>query len=363
MWTAKDYQFMSRAIQLAKHGQYTCDPNPIVGCVITKKDCVIAEGWHELSGNSHAEINALNTCDDSEGSTMYVTLEPRTYQGKTPPCVDALVDAKVKTVIISMVDPNPKVSGLGISRLKQAGILVKEGLLESETKKLNIGFIKRMTLGLPYITCKMAQSLDGGTALTNGNSQWITSDEARNDVHHLRAASSAILTSAETIIRDDPRLNPRDLDFDFKEPIRVIIDRNFRVPQKAKIFDLEGKTVIYTQIEERVAEKEFKNRNTEVVFLPKSETWLNDTCRHMANEYEVNNVLVESGATFAGTMIDEGLIDQLVIYIAPKLLGSEALPLFRMKQINEINLAKQYEFIDIRKVGKDLRLVMKKKKQ
>ena len=147
-----------------------------------------------------------------------------------------------------MVDPNPKVSGLGISRLKQAGIEVKEGLLESETKKLNIGFIKRMTLGLPYITCKMAQSLDGGTALANGNSQWITSDEARNDVHHLRAASSAILTSAETIIRDDPRLNPRDIDFDFKEPIRVIIDRNFRVPQKAKIFDLEGKIVIYTQI-------------------------------------------------------------------------------------------------------------------
>ena len=363
MWTVKDYQFMSRAIQLAKRGQYTCDPNPIVGCVITKNDCVVAEGWHELSGNSHAEINALNTCEDSEGSTMYVTLEPCTYQGKTPPCVDALVDAKVKTVIISMVDPNPKVSGLGISRLKQAGIVVKEGLLESETKKLNIGFIKRMTLGLPYITCKMAQSLDGGTALANGNSQWITSDEARYDVHHLRAASSAILTSAETIIRDDPRLNPRDLDFDFKEPIRVIIDRNFRVPQKAKIFNPEGKTVIYTQIEERVVEKEFKNRNTEVVFLPKSKAWLNDVCRHMANEYEVNNVLVESGATFAGTMIDEGLIDQLVIYIAPKLLGNEALPLFRMKQINEINLAKKYEFIDIRKVGKDLRLVMKKKKQ
>jgi len=362
MWTVKDYQFMLHAIRLAKYGKYTCNPNPLVGCVITRNDSVIAEGWHKTAGEPHAEINALNACDSAINATMYVTLEPCSYQGKTPPCIDALINAKIKKVFISMVDPNPKVSGLGIEQLKKSGIEIKQGLLEMEAKKLNIGFIKRMKTGLPYIRCKMAQSLDGATALANGNSQWITSVDARRDAHNLRASSSAILTSAETIIRDNPLLNPRDLGCDFKDPIKVIVDRNFRVPENAKIFDLGGRTIIYTQIVNDTKKKKLIDRDIDIICLIKSDTWLNDICRNLATEYEVNEVLIESGPKFSGAMIDEGLVDELVIYMAPKLFGNESFPLFNLKKIDEINYAREYEFSDIRKVGKDLRLTMVIKK-
>ena len=361
MWTAKDYQFMSQAIQLAKHGQYTCDPNPIVGCVIIKNDSVVSEGWHAMSGQPHAEINALNACENSDDSTMYITLEPCSHHGRTPPCIDSLVDAKLKKVIISMVDPNPKVSGNGIRELKNSGIEIKQGLLETQARKLNNGFIKRMTSDLPYIRCKMAQSLDGATALANGNSQWITSPEARRDVHYLRAASSAILTSAETIARDNPLLNPRNLEFDFKEPIRIIVDRNLRTSEKSRIFDYKGKIIIYTQIESDNYKK-FRDYDVDIVYISKSDTWLNDICKNMAKEYEINEVLIESGATFSGAMIDAGLVDELVIYMAPKLFGNESLPLFRLKIINEIEDTMEFEYTDIRKIGKDLRLIMKLKK-
>jgi len=361
MWTAKDYQFMSRAIQLAKHGQYTCDPNPIVGCVITKNDILISEGWHAVTGKPHAEINALNACENSIGSTMYVTLEPCSHHGRTPPCIGALVDAKLKKVIISMADPNPKVSGRGIRQLEELGIEIKQGLLESQARKLNIGFIKRMTSDLPYVRCKMAQSLDGATALANGVSKWITSFEARRDVHHLRAASSAILTSAETIVRDNPILNPRDLDFDFKEPIRVIVDRNLRISEKSRIFEYRGKIIIYTQVESD-NHKKFRNHNVDIIYISKSDTWLNDVCKNMAKKYEVNEVLIESGATFSGAMIDAGLVDELIIYMAPKLFGNESLPLFKLKKINEIKDTMGCEYTDIRKIGKDLRLTMKLRK-
>ena len=361
MWTAKDYQFMSQAIQLAKNGQYTCDPNPIVGCVIIKDDIVVSEGWHAMSGKPHAEINALNACEISDGCTMYVTLEPCSHRGRTPPCLNALVDAKLKKVIISMVDPNPKVSGDGIRKLKNSGIEIKQGLLETQAQELNHGFIKRMTSGLPYIRCKMAQSLDGATALANGNSKWITSPEARRDVHCLRAASSAILTSSETIVRDNPMLNPRDLGFDFKEPIRVIIDRNLRISEKSKIFDHKGKIIIYTQIKNNNYKK-FRNQDVDIIYISKSDLWLNDICKSMAKDYEINEVLIESGATFSGAMIDAGLVDELVIYMAPKLFGNKSLPLFKLKKINKIEDTMECEYTDIRKIGKDLRLTMKLKK-
>ena len=361
MWTAKDYQFMSQAIQLAKRGRYTCDPNPIVGCVITKNDSLISEGWHAMSGRPHAEINALNACENSVDSTMYVTLEPCSYHGKTPPCIDALVNAKLKKVIISMVDPNPKVSGSGIRELKKSGIEIKQGLLETQAHKLNNGFTKRMTTGLPYVRCKMAQSLDGATALANRKSQWITSSEARRDVHYLRAASSAILTSAETVIRDDPMLNPRNLKCDFKEPIRVIVDRNLRTSEKSRIFKHKGKIVIYTQVESDNYKK-FKGHDVDIVYISKSDVWLNDVCKNMAENYEINEVLIESGATFSGAMIDAGLVDELVIYMAAKLFGNESLPLFKLKKNNEIEDTMECEYTDIRKIGKDLRLTMKLKK-
>ena len=361
MWKEEDYQFMSRAIQLAKNGKFTCRPNPLVGCVITKDGKLVAEGWHAATGKPHAEINALNVCDNSSNSTMYITLEPCSYHGRTPPCTQALINAKVKQVIVSMCDPNPKVSGSGIKEIEKSGIKVKKGLLEQESAKLNIGFIKRMTEGLPYIRCKMAQSLDGATALKNGDSRWITSPEARRDVHHLRASSSAILTSVETIVRDDPVLNPRGLGFFFEEPIRIIVDRNLRISENSKIFDHKSKIVIYTQIE-NYSHKEFENHNVEVVYIAKSDSWLNDICKHMAKIYEINEALIESGPTFSGAMIDADLVDELIIYTAPKLFGNESLPLFKLKKIDKIKDAMECEYTDIRKIGNDLRLTMKIKK-
>ena len=216
---------MSLAIQLARRGRYTCDPNPRVGCVITKDQQVLAEGWHAVTGEAHAEIHALSMCNDAFNSTVYLTLEPCSHQGRTPPCVEALINAKVNEVLIAMVDPNPAVSGSGIKQLEESGIIVRQGLLEAEAGKLNPGFIKRMTSAMPHVRCKMAMSMDARTALANGESQWISSVEARRDVHRLRAASSAILTSVDTVIKDDPSLNARDLEFDVKQPVRVIIDR------------------------------------------------------------------------------------------------------------------------------------------
>ena len=361
MWKEEDYQFMSRAIHLAKNGKFTCRPNPLVGCVITKDGKLVAEGWHAATGKPHAEINALNVCDNSTNSSMYITLEPCSYHGRTPPCTQTLINAKVKQVIVSMCDPNPKVSGLGIKELEKSGIKVKKGLLEQESARLNIGFIKRMTKELPYVRCKMAQSLDGATALANGTSRWISSPEARYDAHYFRAGSCAILTSADTVARDNSMLNPRDLEIDYKDPIRVIVDRNLKTSEQSKIFEHEGKIIIYTQMENRNYKK-FRNHDVDIVYVPKSNTWLSDICKNMAKKYEINEVLIESGATFSGAMIDAGLVDELVIYIAPKLFGNESLSLFKIKKINKINDAIEYEYTDIRKIGKDLRLIMKPKK-
>lgn len=347
---------MSRAIQLAKRGRYTCDPNPRVACVITKGNQIIAEGWHAVSGEAHAEINALNQCDDASDSTVYVTLEPCSHHGRTPPCVDALIKANVKEVIVAMPDPNPLVSGSGIKQLENAGIIVKQGLLEAEAIKLNPGFIKRMTSAMPYVRCKMAMSLDGRTALANGDSQWISSSQSRQDVHRLRAASGAILTTVETVIKDDPSLNARELEFEIKQPLRIIIDRELKTPPQAKLFSLLAKVIIYTETENKDRISKLSSVGAEVVSLSTSESWLINVFSHLAKEYEINEVMIEAGATFSGALIEAGLVDELVIYMASMLLGDSSQPLLKLNPLDKLSEAKKLDLIDVRQFGKDIRL-------
>jgi diaminohydroxyphosphoribosylaminopyrimidine deaminase / 5-amino-6-(5-phosphoribosylamino)uracil reductase len=349
---------MSHAIQLAKRGRYTCDPNPRVGCVVSKNNQIIAEGWHAVTGEAHAEINALEDCSDASGATVYLTLEPCSHQGRTPPCVEALINAKVNNIVIAMVDPNPAVSGSGIKQLESAGISVRQSLLEAESRKLNPGFIKRMTSNLPYVRCKMAMSLDGRTALANGESQWISSAQSRRDVHCLRAASSAVLSSVETVIKDDASLNAREIDFEFKQAVRVIVDRTLKISTQAKLFSVDGKIIIYTENKNNERIQELEKSGAEIVCLPESAFWLNNVFSHLATEFEINEVMVEAGATFSGALIEQGLIDELIVYMAPVLLGNDANPLLKLKQLNNLSEAKHLDIIDVRSVGKDLRLTL-----
>lgn len=347
---------MSRAIQLAKRGRYTCDPNPRVGCVITRNNQVIAEGWHVRSGEAHAEINALNQINDATNSIVYLSLEPCSHHGRTPPCVEALINANVKEVIIAMLDPNPLVSGSGVKQLENSGISVKQGLLEQESIKLNPGFIKRMESELPYVRCKMAMSLDGRIALENGESQWISSEKSRRDVHNLRASSSAVVTSVNTIIEDDASLNARDLDFDIEQPLRVVIDRQLKIPLDAKIFSHPGRVIIYTENENTDHINELSKAGADVISITVSDTWLKQVFTHLAKEYEVNEVMVEAGATFSGALLEAGLVDELVVYMAALLLGDKAQPLLKLNQLEKLDDAKKLSLIDTKIIGQDLRL-------
>lgn len=354
---------MSRAIYLAKNGHYTCDPNPRVGCVIVKGDNIIAEGWHAISGEAHAEVNALNQTNDASGATVYLTLEPCSHHGRTPPCVDALIKANVKEVFIAMSDPNPLVSGTGINKLKDAGIIVQQGLLEDEAMKLNPGFIKRMTKGLPYVRCKMAMSLDGRTALENGDSQWISSIQSRRDVHRLRAGSSTMLSTVDTVEKDNASLNARDIDFNVKQPLRVIIDRQLKISTQVKLFQLAepdaGKIIIYTEVENNERIKELNKAGAEVVYLPKSTLWLKDVLSHIAKELEINEVMVEAGSTFVGLLLESRLVDELWVYMAPMLLGDTAQPLVKLTALETLQEAIKTKLIDIRQLGDDIRLMYK----
>lgn len=347
---------MSRAIQLARRGRYTCDPNPVVGCVITRGDRVVSEGWHRIAGQAHAEINALEDCDNPAGAKIYLTLEPCSCHGKTPPCVDALIGADIKEVVIAMLDPNPKVSGAGVRRLEQAGIDVRQGLLEAEAKSLNSGFIKRMTTGLPHVICKLAMTLDARTALSNGDSRWISSEPSRRDVHKIRATSSAILTSISTVNRDDPVLTARAMDFEIKQPARVVIDRALKLSADARLLTTPGRTIIYTAQQNRARVGSLTGLGAEVVVLVGPEFELSAILSHMARVYEMNTVLVEAGAGLSGALIEKGLVDELLVYLAPSLFGHDANPLLRLPAIDNIDDAIQLKLENVLQIGDDLRL-------
>lgn len=350
--------YMSLALILAEKGLYTTNPNPRVGCVIVQNDEIVGQGFHQVSGTEHAEIHALNQAGDKAvGSDVYVTLEPCCHFGKTPPCSVALINAGVKRVFIAMLDPNPLVAGKGKEQLLQAGIEVYDDFLAKQAKALNIGFIHRMKTGLPWVRAKMAMSLDGKTAMADGKSKWITGAEARMDVQKLRARSSALLTGIGTIEYDDPSLNVRienDLNPDLSvlQPIRIILDSSGKLSGNEKIFSLDGKIIVYT-LNDQLSEKLAGLGQVEIV-LAKSENKQIDLKFLLEDlaKRQINELHVEAGATLSGRFIEQNLINELVVYMAPKLMGSTGRPLFKLP-LDSMEQSIELHISDIERIGND----------
>ncbi|MCK9619921.1 MAG: bifunctional diaminohydroxyphosphoribosylaminopyrimidine deaminase/5-amino-6-(5-phosphoribosylamino)uracil reductase RibD [Methylobacter sp.] len=356
MTTPRDAFYMARAISLAKKGRYTTDPNPRVGCVLVRDDVVIGEGWHVKAGQGHAEVEALKNTPDAKGATAYVTLEPCSHQGRTPPCCDALIKAGVSRVVAAMQDPNPLVSGKGLERLKAAGIEVVSGILQEDAQALNRGFIKRMTENRPFVRSKLAMSLDGRTAMASGESKWITSDKSRADVQRLRAESSAILTGISTVLADDPALNAR-IDGDVLQPVRVVLDTHLNMPVTAQMAKLPGRSLILTCAEDQQKQQALQQAGFEVYQLPGKDGRLDlyAVMEFLAGQ-QINEVLVEAGSVLNGALLDEGLVDEYVIYMAPCILGDQGRGLFALPGLQQMADKKQLKLRDVRQVGPDLKL-------
>jgi diaminohydroxyphosphoribosylaminopyrimidine deaminase / 5-amino-6-(5-phosphoribosylamino)uracil reductase len=340
-------QHMQRAIDLAQ-SVLTASPNPRVGCVIVRDGEVVGEGWHVRPGEAHAEVNALAMAGTrAAGATVYVSLEPCAHTGKTPPCADALISACVGEVIYASPDPNPLVAGKGLERLRSAGIRVSGPVLQDRADAINPGFIKRMTEGLPWVRCKMAMSLDGRTAMASGESKWITGPASRADVQRMRAASCAVVTSINTVISDNPSLNVRVEQMDEadltalrdRQPRRVIIDSGLRTPPDSKILSLPGDVLLLTcrQHEQQLAR--FVGVDAEIRNLPMlagGRVDLHAAMQCLAQDYGCNEVMLEAGPTLSGAMVQAGLIDEVIIYIGARFLGSDALPLFNLPGIDRM---------------------------
>ena len=359
-FTADDHKYMARALMLAKKGIYTTAPNPNVGCVLVKDGKVIGEGWHEKAGEAHAEINALKQAgNDAEGATVYVTLEPCCHQGKTPPCTVALIKAKVKRVVAAMIDPHAKVAGKGLKQLESVGIIVEQGLLQEQAKELNLGFIKRMQKRLPYVRCKLAMSLDGRTAMASGESKWITSAAAREDVQRLRAKSSAILTGVGTVLADDPSMTVR-LEEGHSQPLRVVVDTNLSMPANAKMLKEQGQTVLMTCSAEEGIAQVLKDAGAEIHKMPFCNRSVSlESVLQQLSDMQVNDVLLETGATLSGAMLQAGLIDEFIIYMAPVLMGNNARGLFALPGLDTMQDKIELDIIDQRLVGQDIRITAK----
>ena len=356
-FSADDHDFMSRAIQLAKRGLYTTDPNPRVGCVIVNKGTMVGEGWHQIAGEAHAEVNALAMAGHhAEGATVYVSLEPCCHQGKTPPCTDALIAAKVERVVAAMQDPNPSVAGNGLQQLTNAGIVAEVGLMETQAHELNRGFIQRMKTSRPYVRNKLAMSIDGRTAMADGTSKWITGEAARLDVQRLRARSSAILTGAGTVLADDPSMTVR-LEGTTRQPERIIIDTNLSTPTDAKIIKQPGQAHILTCSDDEVTIDQLTQAGAKVVTLPKVNNGVDlHAMMDYLNKLEINEVLLETGATLSGAMLEEKLIDEIIIYMAPVVMGDQARGLFRLPQLNSMSDKIELSLKNTRMLGNDIRL-------
>ena len=355
---------MARAVQLASKGDYTARPNPVVGCVLVSDGQIVGEGYHHRAGQPHAEINALNAAGDAaRGATAYVTLEPCSHTGRTPPCANALVDAGVERVVVGMTDPNPLVSGKGLDILRQSGVKVSSGVLQNEAARLNPGFIKRMQHGMPYVRIKLAMSLDGRTAMASGESQWITGEHARADVHRMRAASGAIMTGSGTILADDPSLTfrtdeherlAREIPVDAEQPLRVICDSHLKTPLDARVLQAPGKVMIATLEDD---DNKYSQKGVEVVRFPARDdrVSLPELLASLA-ERDINDVMVEAGAGLAGALVNEKLVDELVIYMAPHLMGHDARGLLALPGLTRMQQRVQIDINDIRAIGQDFRI-------
>jgi len=356
-FTAHDYQFMARAIRLAARGLYTTDPNPRVGCVIVQDSDIVGEGWHERAGEPHAEVHALRQAGErARGATAYVSLEPCCHHGRTPPCSDALIGAGVSRVVVAMADPNPRVAGMGIQQLQNAGIRVESGLLEAQAAALNPGFIKRMQKRRPYVRNKLAMSLDGRTAMADGESKWITAEDARQDVQRLRARSSAILTGVGTVLADDPALSVRLPQVE-RQPLRVVIDTHLSTPISARLLQQPGRTLIMTASTDPDLQETLRTAGAEVMRVASDGQTVDlPAVLDLLAEQEINEVLLETGATLSGAMLQAGLIDEMVIYMAPILMGDAARGLYRLPQLEHMADRMDLEIRDLRAVGRDLRI-------
>ncbi|MDE1317639.1 bifunctional diaminohydroxyphosphoribosylaminopyrimidine deaminase/5-amino-6-(5-phosphoribosylamino)uracil reductase RibD [Vibrio aestuarianus] len=355
MFTPFDYQMMAQAIALAKGGQFTTAPNPNVGCVITQGDEIVGQGFHYRAGEAHAEVHALRMAGDrTEGATAYVTLEPCSHYGRTPPCAEGLIKAKVAKVICAMQDPNPQVAGRGIQMLRDAGIEVEVGLLEADAIALNPAFIKRMQTGIPFVQLKMAASLDGQTALSNGQSQWITSVAARRDVQHFRAKSRAILSTSKTVIEDNASLTVRWNELpesiqdsyshtELRQPIRVILDRQKQLNASLNLFH-EPSEIISLTADHRT----LLNQNDQFD--------LTRTFEYLAQQHNINHLWVEAGATLAKSLLQADLVDEIILYLAPKIMGSDGRGLFGALGLSSMAEALELTIKDVRQVGPDIRI-------
>lgn len=368
VWSVADRRYMARAIQLARNGLYTTQPNPRVGCVIVRDGEIVGEGFHYRAGEGHAEVNAITAAQGkTQGATAYVTLEPCSHYGRTPPCAEGLMKAGVSRVVAAMVDPNPQVAGRGMQMLADAGIQTSSGLLESEAQLLNPGFIKRMESGLPRVRLKMATSLDGRTAMASGESQWITGVEARRDVQRLRASSSAILSGVDSILQDDSALTVRaaELGLDNAEdivrqqPLRVVLDSNFRLPLTARILQQSGRTLVVGCHQHKAKMQKLQQAGAETLVLPaeQNRVSLTELLQYLAQTEQCNDLLVETGATLAGAFLQQQLVDEIQLYMATTLLGSDARPAFALP-LTKMSEQLRLKRTDLRILGADLKIVL-----
>lgn len=364
MFDSRDHELMAHALRLASRGLYTTRPNPRVGCVVTKGGEIVGEGFHARAGEAHAEVMALAEAGErAAGATVYVTLEPCCHYGRTPPCVDALIAAQVARVIYAVQDPNPRVAGGGVARLASAGIAVGGGLLSAESIALNSGFFSRLQRGRSWVQVKIAMSLDAKIALADGSSQWITGPAARADVQRLRAAAGALLTGSGTILADNPRLNVRDPRFDVGgcPPPRIVLDSDLRTPSDARLFTVPGEVRIFTggiaqptrdaliargAIVEQIARDPVRGLDLETLF------------KRLA-ELEINDVLVEAGPTLVSALLDRGYVDELVLYVAPIILGGSARAAFVSAGPASLEFATRFSIIEATRVGPDQRIVLR----
>ncbi|HFZ1708944.1 TPA: bifunctional diaminohydroxyphosphoribosylaminopyrimidine deaminase/5-amino-6-(5-phosphoribosylamino)uracil reductase RibD [Citrobacter sedlakii] len=359
----QDEIYMARALKLAARGRFTTHPNPNVGCVIVKEGEIVGEGYHHRAGEPHAEVHALRMAGEkAKGATAYVTLEPCSHHGRTPPCCDALIAAGVSRVVAAMQDPNPQVAGRGLYRLQQAGIDVSHGLMMREVEALNKGFLKRMRTGFPYVQLKLGASLDGRTAMASGESKWITSPQARRDVQRLRAQSHAILTSSATVLADDPQLTVRWTELDdatqavypqdtLRQPVRIVIDSQNRVTPEHRIVQQPGETWFARTKDDSRQWPE----TVRTLLVPEHNGHLDLVVLMMLlGKQQINSLWVEAGPTLAGALLQAGVVDELIVYVAPTLLGNDARGLCVLPGLELLSQAPKFTFNEIRRVGPDV---------
>lgn len=375
-----DHQFMARAIKLAERGQFTTSPNPNVGCIIVKHGKIIGEGWHKKAGTAHAEVNALSglSIDDTTDSTAYVTLEPCSHFGRTPPCANQLIDANIKRVVVAMLDPNPLVAGKGILLLMQAGVDVKVGLLEQDARAVNLGFLSRMERKRPFVKVKLAGSLDGKSALENGESKWITAEPARADVQTYRAQACAVLSTAKTVLADDAKLNVRQQQINFsyplddiveqvRQPIRIILDSRCQLHtnvDQLALFSTDAKVVIVIKQSDPIPD--LLNPHVRFVQLPYNESdggFVLDSLLDWCGQNEINNLWVEAGASLAASFVEAQLFDELIMYVAPKIMGRNAQGILPVGPFSSMEQTINLKLQSLSQLGQDIRLTYTKESE